>query len=345
MRLRRYELTPQMQQYDDFDDRGMAHYLPYLMYFHRTDYHSDVLNTDRLGFRISYGATENASVAQQPSQGPVKLFVGSSTAFGIGATSDAATISSRLWTRYAPSVPWLNFGGRSYNSTQELMLFTLHLHLLPPVEEIVIMSGFNNLALSRLPAGQQGEHGAFFFCGEYYEQMAELRRRHSKVRPGLGRLTGRKSPTAEDEDDSTVPDTPELISRAVELTARHLAVWRRLAAATGARVSFVLQPLATWVREEHAPQEATLFKELDKMSKLGIFEDLFGDTVTMENGRAYAEALRVACEKQNVSFLDLNPVLAEAATAQDWLYVDRAHCTDHGYDLVARLLAERLDLR
>ncbi|WP_037855675.1 GDSL-type esterase/lipase family protein [Streptomyces sp. NRRL S-31] len=343
MRLRRYELTPQMQQYDDFDDPGMTRHLPYLMYFHRADYRSEVLNTDRLGFRISRGATGHAS-ADRPPEGPVRLFVGSSTAFGIGATGDATTIPSRLWSRYAPSVPWLNFGGRSYNSTQELLLFTLHQHLLPPVEDIVIMSGFNNLALSRLPAAQQGEHGAFFYCGEYYEQMAELRRRHRKVRPGFGRRAGDKQPTGEDAG-SAVPGTPELISRAVELTARHLAVWRRLATATGARVSFVLQPLATWVREEPAEQEAALFKELDKMSRLGIFEDLFGDIVTMETGRAYADALRVACEKQDVAFVDLNPALAGAATTKDWLYVDRAHCTDHGYDLTARLLADHLDLR
>ena len=43
---------------------------------------------------------------------------------------------------------WINFGGRSFNSTQELILFTLHRHLLPPIKEIVLFSGFNDLGLA-----------------------------------------------------------------------------------------------------------------------------------------------------------------------------------------------------
>ncbi|MET8399975.1 hypothetical protein [Streptomyces sp900116325] len=74
-----------------------------------------------------------------------------STAFGIGARSDAATLPSRLWSAYAPSAPCLNFAGRSYNSGQEFTLFALCRHLLTRVTDIVGFSGFNNLALSPLP--------------------------------------------------------------------------------------------------------------------------------------------------------------------------------------------------
>ena len=95
---------------------------------------------------------------------------------------------SRLWSTHAPGRPWLNFGGRSFNSTQELLLFVLHRHLLPPVEEIVLLSGFNDLGLSRLPASLRGEHGAFFNCGDYLTRMRRadggrglLRRRAERV--------------------------------------------------------------------------------------------------------------------------------------------------------------------
>jgi lysophospholipase L1-like esterase len=36
--------------------------------------------------------------------------------------------------------------------------------------------------------------------------------------------------------------------------------------------------------------------------------------------------------------------MARTATADDWLFVDRAHLTDKGYDLAAQLLASGLDL-
>jgi GDSL-like Lipase/Acylhydrolase family len=341
MKSQRTTLTPQMLQYDDFDDRAETRWLPFLMYFHRADYRSDVVNTDRVGFRMSHSAADRASAGGQLPRGPVRLFSGSSTAFGIGATSDAATIPSRLWSRYAPAAPWLNFAGRSYSSTQELLLFLLYRHLLPEVRDIVIFSGLNNLATSRLPEWQRGDHGAFFNCGEYFEQMEELRARHRKANVGFGRRGDRRS-TAPAADDSVVRPLAERIADAVELTARHLEGWRLLAAATGARVSFVLQPLATWVREEHAPQEKLLFEELDRISN---FWPLYGDIATKAAGRSYAEALRIACEKQDVRFLDLSPALAGVVTERNWLFVDRAHFTDEGHDIASALLADKLDLR
>lgn len=308
------------------------------MYFHRASYRSDVINTDDLGFRFSRNGDERASVGELP-QGPVKLFVGSSTALGIGSQSDAATIPSRLWSSYAPSTPWLNFGGRSYSSAQELMLFTLYRHLLPRVEEIVIFSGLNNLALARLPESQRLDHGAFFHCGEFFDQMEELKARHRKAKLGFGRRGDRKSAKA--AEDTTVRPLGERISYAVELTVRHLDTWRLFADAMGAKISFVLQPLATWVRDEHSAEEKLLFGELDKISN---FWQLYGDIATKESGRAYAEELRGACEKIDVPFLDINPVIASAVTEQNWMFVDRAHFTDEGHDIVARLLAEHVGL-
>jgi hypothetical protein len=326
-----------MLRYDEFDDRAETRWLPYLMYFHRAGFRSDVINTDQLGFRISHGPQRTASAGGELPQQPLRLLAGSSTALGIGATSDAATIASRLWTRYAPSLPWLNFAGRSYNSTQELMLFALYHHLLPDIDEIVIFSGLNDLALSRLPQAQRGDHGAFFNCGEYFEQMEELRARHRK---GIKSLARRE--TRGEEAPRPLADR---IAGAVEITVRHLESWRLLASRPSSeaqpRITFVLQPLATWVREEHAEQEKLLFGELDQISN---FWQLYGDIATKEAGRTYAEALRVACDKLGVRCHDLSPALAEVVTEKDWLYVDRAHFTDHGHDVVSRLLAEILEL-
>lgn len=336
----RAALTPQMLQYaDKFDDRGDIRWLPYLMYFHPTDHRSEVVTTDRLGFRIAHGAGAQASVGGRLPAGPVRLVAGSSTVFGIGATSDAATLPSRLWTEHAPGVCWLNFGGRSHNSTQELLLFVLYRHLLPPVEDIVVFSGFNDLGLARLPASLQGDHGAFFNCVEFFEQMEQLRARHGSRPRGLGRLGRRRQQPA--RQDEPVPDLAEQIDRAVDLTTRHLDSWRLLAEGMGARLTYVLQPLATWIRERPAPQERLLFDELDQISNFGR---AYGDIATMAAGRRYAEALQRGCDKVGVSFLDFNPILAGAVGPDDWLFVDRIHFNDEGYDLVARLLADALDL-
>ena len=63
-----------------------------------------------------------------------------------------------------------------------------------------------------------------------------------------------------------------------------------------------------------------------------------------EVARAFSEKLRTGCEKLGVGYVDLNPVVAERVTEKDWVFVDRAHYTDYGYDLVAGVLAETLGL-
>ena len=342
MRLHRDVLTPQLADYTKFDGRGDGVYQPYLMYFHQTDFRSPSINTDRAGFRFSHGpGGVTASAAGPMPAGPVRVLSGSSTVLGIGATSDAATLTSRLWTEHAPSAPWLNFGGRCYNSTQELLLFTLYRHLLPEIDEVVVFSGLNDLTVGRLPEWQQGDHGAFFFCGEYFEMMEELRARHRKAAKGGGRRPARRQTIATHDDVRR--DIPAVIESAAELTLRHLDSWRLLAG-PHARLTYVLQPMSLWMRDVHSREEKLLFDEIDQISKLGTWEALYGDISTPEVSRAFGEKVEAGCEKRGIRFFDLNPVVADAITSDDWIFVDRAHYTDKGNDLVAKIMAETLEL-
>jgi hypothetical protein len=339
----RAELTPQMLQYaEKFDDRGEIRWLPYLMYFHAPEHRSEVVNTDRLGFRLSEGQGQRASAGGRVPDGPVRLIAGSSTVFGSGASRDSATLASLLWDRHAPGRPWLNFGGRSFNSAQELLLFTLYRHLVPQIEEIVLFTGFNNLGLARLPRWMQGDSGAFFNGHEYFEQVEEAQARKRKA-AGQSRWSARRAPAPRrSSEELSVPDLSGQLDLAVDLTLRHLDNWKLLAQGLGARLTFVLQPLAPWVREQPARQEQLLFDELDGIAN---FSEAYGDICTIEAGRRYAGQLREGCERLGVPFLDMNPVLGAAVSADDWIFVDRIHFTDEGHDIVAGLLAEQLALR
>lgn len=332
-------LTPQIADYLDFLDRGEMVYLPYLMYFNQPNFRSAAINTDQLGFRMSHGPSGRASVGGDRLDGPVRLLVGGSGSLGYGATTDGTTLASRLWMKHAPSRPWLNFGAPYFNSTQELTLFTLYRHLLPPVDEIVIFSGFNNLVMAQLTNLQLQGQGPFFFCNEYFEKMQELRKRYAKPVKGPRWRTGPK-PTPPPSD----PTATTMIEAAVDLTVRHLDSWLVMAAATGARVSYVLQPLASWLREEPAPQEKLLFDEFDQLSEYGTWEERYGKVGSRATGAAYAAALGAACAGKDVPFIDMNARLAAAVEPSDWLFVDRGHFNDDGYDIVARLLAESLEL-
>jgi hypothetical protein len=339
-------LTPQMADYNEFSYRGDMNFLPYLMYFNRPNFQSAAINTDQVGFRISHGPTTRASAGGDRLDGPVRLLVGGSVPLGYGATNDGATLASRLWTKHAPSRPWLTFAGQYYNSTQELMLFVLYRHLLPPVDEIVIFGGFNTLAMCRLSGLELGGQSPFFYCVEYLEKMRELRERHAKQDREQRWRSGPK-PRAVPTRPSTTDRRPPLatvIKSAVDLTLRHLDSWLPMAAATGARLTYVMQPLATWLREEPAAQEKLLFDELDRTSTYGTWEENYGDVSSMAAGAAYVAAMAAGCECKGIRFVDMISRLAAAVSPSDWLYVDRAHFTDDGNDIVAALLADSLEL-
>jgi hypothetical protein len=328
-----------MRDYDAMKDPGDRRYVPYLMYFHQADFASPAVNTDRSGFRISTGPDGiGASAAGHLPPGPVRILAGGSTALGVGASSDSTTLASLLWSRYAPSVPWLNFGGYCFNPTQEVLLLTLYRQLLGDIDEIVIFSGINAVMVARLPEWQQGDHGAFFFCGDYFTKMEELRAQHRKMPKFFGRRSGAASVATLDD---VRRDAPTVIGCAVEMTIRALDLWRRIAGPE-TRISYVLQPMARWMRYTTAPEETLLFQENDRMSELGPWEEAYRDIATTEFAQAYATALRAGCEQQGVRFFDLNPIVAEVVTERDWIFVDRVHFNDAGHHIAARLTAEVL---
>jgi len=168
--------------------------------------------------------------------------------------------------------------------------------------------------------------------------MQQLRPKNGPLR-GIFRRGGQQP--VEPPVEATVPELTEQITLATELTIRHLETWQVFAAAIGARLTFVLQPLATWVRDRPAPQERRLFEELDSIASFG---QVYGDIASGEAGRQYAKALRLRCQPIGVRFFDFAPALAEAVGPTDWLFVDRIHFTDEGHDLAARVLAGMLEV-
>lgn len=330
------KLTPHMRAYaEDFSDSGSINWLPYLMYFHPFNYRSPTVNTDASGFRYSEGAGRKWSVSDLGEAGDadaVRLIAGSSTVFGIGASADRHTLASRLTENDPRPEPWVNFGGRSFNSTQELMLFVLHRHKLPKVEEIVLFSGFNDLGLARLPASMRMEHGAFFMCRDFFDAM-----RKKKQSPFTTWFRSRNGRGGGEDDEA--PEIDEQIAYAADLTLRHLDVWRALADDMGAKLTFVLQPLSNWVRETGSPEEEALFADLEKH---GRFAETYGDILERENFEAYARRLAEGAAKIGVRFVNMAPVIADAAAPDQWIFVDRIHFTDDGHDFVSKLLLDQL---
>lgn len=329
----RSELTPQMLAYSEkFADSGDIRWLPYLVYFHPAGHRSEVVNTDNIGFRYSRRGDRRYSAADLGGIPSVRLIAGSSTVFGIGASSDAWTLASRMSERDERPQPWVNFGGRSFNSAQELLLATLYRHLLPKVDEIVLFSGFNNLGLARMPESRSEDHGTFFMYHRFYDA---LERPHPSLQTAVLRML-RKGDAAPDQ---TVPGIDEQLAYAADLTARHLDGWRVLANDWGAKLTFVLQPLSGWVRQHGTTEEEALFAELDA---IGRFSEVYGDILDPVVCQEYAALLEKHAKGMGVDFVNMSRVLADALDPDQWLFVDRIHFTDAGHDFVAGRLLDVL---
>lgn len=234
--LERVKLTPHMLDYDHFASRSRSQYLPYVMSFNAANYRSASINTDRFGFRFAHdckGQPISVGTLGTCSATEVNLLVGASPALGYGASSDEASVVSRLSSHDAHSTPWLNLAGHCFNATQELMLFMLHAHRLPKVREIVVMGGFNTLVMARLPEFIRSDLPPFYFCGEYYEKFDEIAEEHG------AKLPPSKLPKWPSET-TAVPPIAETLARATQDTLNCLALWKQFADARGATLSFAL---------------------------------------------------------------------------------------------------------
>ncbi|WP_205951202.1 SGNH/GDSL hydrolase family protein [Pantoea stewartii] len=326
----RQSLIPYMREYEEkFTDSGLVRWLPYLMYFHPTSHVSPVVNTDSFGFRYTEKDKRNFSVAEHNSAPGYKLLAGSSTVFGIGASQDRWTLSSRMSERDPDGARWINFGGRSFNSTQELQLLTLYHQHLPKIDEIVLFSGFNNLGLARQPAAMRGDNGAFFNCHTFFEAL------ESKNGRGL-RWPFQNKPQAVSE---SVPGMEQQIAFASELTLNHLTVWQAMANMLGAKITYILQPLSGWVRDKGSVEEEIIFAELDE---IGGFSQQYGDILKYEVCEEYARQLQEGAAKLDIPFINSSPLIRNAIKEDEWMFVDRIHFTDYGHDKVSKIILDSI---
>lgn len=337
----RYAVTPQMRAYDG---AGRV-WVPYLMYFHEPEYRSEVMNTDSRGFRFVVGAGDRVvKDFERRDEEPICVLAGGSTAFGVGATSDAATIPSLL-TRGGEAL-WLNFGGRAFSSTQELLLFMSHTPRLSGLRRVVILSGVNNLLLFYLSHEYARDYGSFFSATELRRLLVGEAPAPSK---GGGLRAIFKSLGLGASEPLPAPPRPQIMREIVDHDAekqdllhvldRDIHNWQLFGRAMGFEVTYVLQPLASWVDKRPSPEEERLFNELDDHQG-EAWRRVLREKMSKEQHAWFAGGLAEICRARGVRFLDMNEKLSTLGLDGRWIFVDRVHLTDEGNEHVARILRE-----
>ncbi|MCF1469268.1 SGNH/GDSL hydrolase family protein [Agrobacterium vitis] len=345
-----YKYTPQIIDYDRFMHCG-ARWLPYTMYFHEKNFISDAVNTDSLGFRFAYRGADRFSVATLDSDEPVNLLVGGSTALSVGACSDQATIASRL--AEITGEVWLNFAGRGYNATQELIMFLMHQDKFKKINRVVVLSGLNTLALEGIPEEFSSDHGRYYYSFEFQHYMDKFNEDMKRKSDSFAVLDDAKSkkkkffefwkgdeesnPADKIIDDSSVT-TQERLERAAHNTAKALKQWSLIIAETGARLSFFLQPLSYWCEKELTKDERGVFHAIDSCPN--NFYRLFSNVLGKEVHNPYFDSIQSLAGK--IPCYDVNVLLQSSPLMNETIFVDRVHFNDPGNAEMARLLSLKL---
>lgn len=350
-----YRLTPQIRDYDEFMYLGVR-WLPYTMFFHQTDFTSKAINTDSLGFRYTQYQNGYISTDSFPPDLPINIIVGGSTTLGTGATADEHTIASGL--SKLTQEPWINFGGRGYNSTQEVILFLMHQHRFSHIKNVVVFSGMNTLTLEGIPDELATEHGRYYYSYEYHHYMEkyndDLKARKNSyaseldIRTGnpIKRLCKRLLGTSVHFNPADVvitdnaTETSQRISRTADVISQNLNQWKSLLAPYNAKLSFFLQPMSYWSKDQFTHDEEEIFNAIDQCPN--NFWRLFSRILDKKNHPMLVNGLYKRLSKIGVDFYDMNALMKDSPLINESLYVDRVHFNDTGYFEMARLINQQI---
>ncbi len=331
-RGRRYALVPQMRDYDALDEKR---WLPYVMFFHQPNQKTPSFTTDEHGFRGTLWQDQPLTLkTYNEGDHPRGALVGSSSAFGIGASSDGATLASQLNRK--GSTAWFNFSGRAFNSTQEVIIFLLHLP--KDVAQVVLFTGINHLVLSHLAGSASPVYNAF-----YYQSIFEQGLKRGKMTGVRGSFQQFAQEVAQKfvpgKSDSPSRSSEERYDDGLACMERDLRIWALLQKSLGFKLYFVLQPAIPWLNKALVPEEEELFGCLNQIGT--EYNKTLFSFLAQRKDQFQADAKRL-CDQFEVPFLDLNG--SDPFKQPQWLFVDRIHLTDAGFALAAELIRKEFSL-
>ena len=358
---RRYKYFPQMEHYDSLGSIPS----PYLMFKSKSNYCSDIVNTDSNGFRFS-GADEKLISDSLDQKSSVNIFTGGSTAFGIGATSDKNTIPAYL--SKMTNSRWVNFSGRAYSSTQEFISFAYNRGLHPNIENIVIFSGINDIFLYFVSQYFDGKMGTFYNANAWMDwttkrMRGQYRLRSKIVRPFIDKMLGLIFGPLDFQVLSD-RDAVNLILRRISINQfkkelesfgclnqhiknpnevidvfrNNMSNWKTMSNSYNAKITYVLQPFSSWLPNRSLTEnERKVFDILDQIGG-DRWRDASENVSTLHAW--YSKELSKVCDEQKINYLDSNNLFNKDYNRD--MFVDRVHLTDYSNKILSAFIVENI---
>ena len=342
----RYKIFPQMEHYDKMSS---GEFCPYAMLSGPKNYCSSHINTDSFGFRKTIINNQSYRVDSLKNYKSVNLIVGGSTVFGVGSSSDRTTIASELSS--LSNEIWLNFGIRGANSFQEFIHLINILNDSNRVNNIVFLSGINDLYMSLVNdelnnfdngfgskfnkiSAYHPYHQSFaiFFSNLYNIDVNKI----IKMRK-LKMLFSIFNSSNKEYDKLSFEKRIEVFSK---IYSRNFKLYKGLKESFNiGKITFILQPLIDWTNKKLSTDELKVLEYLNSIQRNSpweIFKKNLNDQMLKikltENLNYYANKNNIAFEDSNNYFKNIN----------EDCFVDSVHLNDKGYEVLSKKIIKMI---
>jgi len=321
------------------------------MFTNTTNLRTKVLNTDNLGLRFNSSYNDKFRAKdifdQKNEKNECGAIFGGSTAFGLGASKDEATISNQL--SKDTDVFFYNLGVSAFTGFQEVVLHQSLINYFDKIKYIIVLSGINDLLLINYIDEFDETLGPYFYNTHFLSGMDNMTLNNKRK---IAKFF--LSPFIYNDVDWTNITQKELFEMILKnkkfkkttinnitkdnllrkYLIRNFTYWSNIQKIYKVKLFYVLQPFSTWCDKILTVEEKEIFTELDS-NKLKVFNIV--KSLESSYGK-YAGYLSEYCNKYNINFIDSNKYFKENIKTNDWCFIDRLHLTDLGNKHMANLL-------
>ena len=329
-------------------------YVPYIMEMPGTNIRNKYYSTDEYGFRRTIKDNKYISLKKfnnENYKGKRCAFLGNSTGYGVGSTSDLYTIPNRL--NSMGDSTWFNFSGRAFQSTQEILTFFFFCER--DINQCLIFSGINNFDMCYKWANDYQIKIPPFYSQNVFKNTFRddllinnkfhmyLDKIHNKI---LSKSTTYRNYLTDNQiklyfneilsqDESN--EIPKCIDRSIKSFGRDL---RKLCFIIDpSKIKFILQPILEWSHKSLSEEE----KYLIDINKIRAGEKWIQVMKILEKFiDYYINELSNVCKSHQIEFFNFNN--NSEFKSNEWLFIDRYHLTDRGYKISADYIKSILEL-
>ena len=151
-------------------------------------------------------------------------------------------------------------------------------------------------------------------------------------------MTWRKELFKKKKEINKIIDNDEKLEKTLD---RNLMIWSTISKGMNLSIDYVLQPTSIWQEKILSNEEEKIFKEADNR-KFSEIKKIY-KSVALDKYNYLKKLLQSLTKKYNINFIDCNAVLKNKYL-KDYIYVDRVHMNDVGFQLISQELIRNLSL-